>query len=163
MTQSRQSDCQVWEGFLNRGYGPHRKRWRRERGPIPRGYHLHHRCAEPRCINLDHLELLPAREHFILTFLEDRGRTIEDVYAIRRLGRAGVGAPKLMVRFNLSRRTVDAILNGEVWREETGGERVEPDRGCAWCAGSMAGKNRHAVYCCAAHRGMAHKARSGTL
>jgi hypothetical protein len=160
MTESRQSECQEWTGSPRRGgYGPHRDVYRREKGPIPKGYHVHHTCRNRACVNPEHLELLPAREHFILTFLEERGRTIQDVFDIRRMAREGISAPELAHRYGLGRRTIDGILNGEVWREETGGARVEPERVCGYCGGPIVGRNRHALYCSASHRSQAHAKR----
>lgn len=41
-------------------------------GPIPPGYHVHHSCANPRCINPEHLERSDARAN-VGEMLERRG------------------------------------------------------------------------------------------
>lgn len=60
--------CRVWVGAVSgsgTGYGyirdgarvvrAHRYWYRREKGPIPRGKVLHHRCGNTRCVNPAHL------------------------------------------------------------------------------------------------------------
>lgn len=60
--------CQIWTGSVDqKGYGSiringasvgaHRVSWIRERGPIPAGLFVLHRCDTPPCINIDHLFL----------------------------------------------------------------------------------------------------------
>ena len=50
--------CLVQAGQLNSsGYGPHRKAWEREGGPIPDGMDLDHLCRNRWCINVEHLEV----------------------------------------------------------------------------------------------------------
>ena len=62
-------DCIVWTGSVDRdGYGhtrfrgtrrrrTHRIAWELARGPIPAGKVVRHRCDNPPCINVDHLEI----------------------------------------------------------------------------------------------------------
>lgn len=61
-------DCWVWTGRArNRGYGvvsvdgrgrlAHRVAWELERGPIPEGLNVLHRCDNPPCVRPDHLFL----------------------------------------------------------------------------------------------------------
>jgi hypothetical protein len=59
--------CHVWHGALLNGYGilryqgrhqqAHRLAWTVNRGPIPAGMILCHRCNVRRCVNPDHLAL----------------------------------------------------------------------------------------------------------
>jgi hypothetical protein len=41
----------------------HRVAWEAAHGPIPDGMHVHHKCRNPGCVNVDHLELHSPREH----------------------------------------------------------------------------------------------------
>ena len=70
----RPNGCHEWTGARNvPGYGVimidrkriyvHRYLWERQRGPLPKGHHLHHLCENPPCVNVEHLELLTAAEH----------------------------------------------------------------------------------------------------
>lgn len=58
----------------------HRIVWEKANGPIPDGYHVHHRCENKACINLEHLELLEAGEHSRLHHL---GTTLVDGRYVR--------------------------------------------------------------------------------
>jgi hypothetical protein len=59
------SDCHIWHGPLQNGYGglryksrtklAHRLAWEMKHGPIPDGLVLRHRCNVRRCVNPDHL------------------------------------------------------------------------------------------------------------
>lgn len=44
----------------------HRYVYERDVGPIPPGWHLHHRCEARACINADHLQPLPPGAHALL-------------------------------------------------------------------------------------------------
>lgn len=64
--------CHRWQGPFNvDGYGrwgkylAHRRMFEDARGPIPPGYQVHHKCPVPvrDCVNVEHLEALPANEH----------------------------------------------------------------------------------------------------
>lgn len=60
------TDCWNWSGYcLRSGYGrvmvkgvrwfAHRLMWTTERGPIPDGHYVLHRCDNPPCVNPEHL------------------------------------------------------------------------------------------------------------
>src|SRR5262245_6521392 len=61
------SGCWLWLAGTYKGYGrlgvdggselAHRLMWKRERGSIPAGMHVLHKCDTPACINIDHLFL----------------------------------------------------------------------------------------------------------
>lgn len=65
--------CWVWMGYRRGNYGQvtfKDRKWRAHRlayellvGPIPEGYHIHHKCRNPVCVNPDHLEPLSEVEH----------------------------------------------------------------------------------------------------
>jgi hypothetical protein len=66
-------DCWEWQAarFPN-GYGQfrtpqegyaHRVAYELHVGPIPDGYHVHHKCENPGCVRPDHLEVLTPAEH----------------------------------------------------------------------------------------------------
>ena len=50
-------------GLNNGGYGPHRRRWINEHGPIPDGMDLDHLCRNRWCVNTAHLELVSRKEN----------------------------------------------------------------------------------------------------
>lgn len=47
----------------NGGYGPHRRRWINEFGPVPDGMDLDHLCRNRWCVNTAHLELVTRKEN----------------------------------------------------------------------------------------------------
>ena len=60
--------CHLWVGSVNHaGYGTtrrdgkfirvHRAAWEAERGSVPAGLHVLHRCDVPSCVNVEHLFL----------------------------------------------------------------------------------------------------------
>lgn len=68
------SDCQEWDGYRSAaGYGrvqvdhkewlAHRLVWTQANGPIPEGLVVRHRCDNPPCVNLEHLELGTQKEN----------------------------------------------------------------------------------------------------
>lgn len=74
--------CWLWTGSKSRGYGNitvnnqsywcHRLAYQEMVGPIPEGHHVHHSCANPLCLNPDHLIAVSEHEHY--TTLHDAGR-----------------------------------------------------------------------------------------
>lgn len=72
------SGCWLWQrGIASTGYGKfhftrangdidggaHRASYEMFVGPIPSGFHVHHRCEVPACVNPAHLEALSGGEH----------------------------------------------------------------------------------------------------
>lgn len=66
--------CWLWLGAVDRvGYPQFRFRgrlWKAHRlsflwnkGPVPDGYEVHHRCYSKRCVNPDHLQVVTSEEH----------------------------------------------------------------------------------------------------
>ena len=70
----QEGDCLVWtRARRSKGYGAiycegkvadtHRVSWEINRGPIPTGMFVCHRCDNPPCINIDHLFLGTVRDN----------------------------------------------------------------------------------------------------
>lgn len=64
----KSGDCWMWTGYKNtKGYGyigigsktqrAHRVAWELEKGPIPEGIEVCHRCDNPSCVRVSHLFL----------------------------------------------------------------------------------------------------------
>lgn len=71
-----ETPCHVWTGRIDvNGYGwtrrngideqAHRALWKATFGPLPPGHAtvLHHKCENPPCVNLDHLQPSTVHEH----------------------------------------------------------------------------------------------------
>ncbi len=71
------TECWLWTGPTNRGYGratirgrkmtAHRAVYLTMRGPIPPGRHIHldHLCRNKMCVNPDHMEIVSRRENIL--------------------------------------------------------------------------------------------------
>ena len=71
------SDCIIWlGGYLGpNGYGrvyhgssgkeeyAHRFFYSQDKGEIPKGYIIHHKCENRICVNTDHMELMTLQDH----------------------------------------------------------------------------------------------------
>lgn len=132
--------CVEWTGSKNeKGYGliwrkglspvrAHRAIWMGENGDIPDGMVLRHKCDNPSCINLEHLELgTPAQNSRDMV---SRGRSArgmrhgmaklsdEDVRQIRVLISLGVRGNWIAETFCVGAMTVSHIKNGTTWHAQ---------------------------------------------
>jgi hypothetical protein len=67
------SGCLEWTGNLNNGYARigidykeylvHRLIYEIKFGEIPQGFHVHHKCKNKKCINIEHLDCVSAAVH----------------------------------------------------------------------------------------------------
>lgn len=130
---------------------PHRKYWEAANGPIPVGHDVHHTCKNPRCVNPDHLEAIADRDHDIHHFLDEKGRTIDQVREIRRLGRVpGASARVIGQQFGVSWRTVYNYWEGKRWTDLLGEDGpVVPHALCAkpGCGAVFVAVPRNKRYC----------------
>lgn len=129
------NDRVLWNGRLNEfGYGTigkhlaHRRLWERDRGPIPRGLCLLHKCDNPQCVNLDHLFLGTQQDNIADMISKGRHRgvpgerhhraklTDNDVREIRSLLRMGFSRPDIARRFCVCRETIYRIADGSGWK-----------------------------------------------
>lgn len=131
--------CWLWTGYRepggygmlwmpkNRQTGAHRISWILHYGEIPAGVFVCHRCDTRCCVNPQHLFLCNAAENAADMVAKGRSLygernasarlTAEEVASIRRLideGSLSIGA--IAEKFNVSRATVYAIRQRQVWR-----------------------------------------------
>lgn len=125
------------------GYGKHRKQvegrrrsWQIHRvvyemahGPIPGGLVVRHRCDNPPCVRVDHLELGTKSDNSHDMYDRGRNRNAQpgsrngmavlneaDVVDIRaRYGKRGSGA-QLAREYGVSRKTISKIIHNQRWR-----------------------------------------------
>ena len=57
----------------------HRWMWQEQKGPIPDGFEVDHKCRNRRCCNTDHLQLLSITDHKVKTNKERYADRIEGV------------------------------------------------------------------------------------
>lgn len=86
----------------------HRHFYRTHVGPIPAGFHVHHRCEQPSCVNPDHLEALSPVDHGRLQarLPADAVREIRRAYAA-----GGVTQKELGDKYGCAPNTVSLIVN----------------------------------------------------
>jgi len=81
-------------GYIRTARGmAHRVAYVEQVGPIPDGYHVHHECRNPECVNVEHLRALPPSEHLSLHSAERRtevcphGHSKADAYRDPKTGK----------------------------------------------------------------------------
>lgn len=129
--------CWIWSMYKNPdGYGQitvdgrsrsaHRVSYAVNRGPIPEGWLVCHRCDNPSCVNPDHLFVGTNADN--LGDMARKGRhkpckgekhgraklTEADVIAIR--ASQGVSHSKLAAKFGISKTQITRIRGGEYWQ-----------------------------------------------
>jgi len=142
-TPEPNSGCFLWIGTLDAyGYGDfvirkitvskgvyrkerikaHRFAWELDRGPIPDGLQVLHRCDVPACVNPDHLFLgtptdnmadRDAKERQARGEIFGRGLTEADVLAIRASSETQA---KLAERYGVVFQTISDIQRRVTWR-----------------------------------------------
>jgi hypothetical protein len=95
-------------------------------GPIPDGLVVRHRCDNPPCCNIEHLELGTQAQNVADAQARDRhqrgsrnghAKLIEDdIRAMKQKRRAGALIADLAAEYKLSIASVSMICNGRIWR-----------------------------------------------
>ena len=120
------TECIIWSGSIgNDGYAraysktlrnmtsAARVIWEEVKGPVPEGYQVDHTCSNPRCVNLEHLQLLTPYEN---NSQGHRKLTKEQVREIRQ--RLGTCTKAQLAReFNVSFMTITYIEREKTWKE----------------------------------------------
>lgn len=97
------SECIEWQGSRNRnGYGSvraegrtwlaHRWAWVQVHGPIPEGLVVRHRCDNPPCVNVEHLEIGTHADN--MRDAVERGRTFRPSLVNEACGRGHAFTPE---------------------------------------------------------------------
>jgi hypothetical protein len=126
------TECVLWAGGVYRtgygrayvpgsGYGKrdgrdvlaHRMIYERERGPIPVGMQIHHRCENRLCVNVEHMEIVRVDEH-----AGGRGHgklTLDTAAQVKRLLAGGARGIDVAAQFGISAQQVCNIRKGRCW------------------------------------------------
>lgn len=111
-----------YEAGRDRGTSAHRAAWRYVHGPVPDGMDVDHLpTCDRRCVNIDHLRLLPAGEN--RRGDRRRGRphrnqilTMDDAIAIRAAVASGERQVDVAKRYGITSQQVWQIKEGRAWR-----------------------------------------------
>lgn len=122
------SGCHEWDGnHNNRGYGrlihqnravlAHRMWWTLNRGPIPKGVGVLHRCDNPPCCNIDHLFLGTQKDN--IADCAKKGRchqkiSISDAQRVRAAAQDALA--DLAKELGVTRNHLHSIRRGRCWR-----------------------------------------------
>lgn len=132
-----ETGCHVWQGgLLKSGYGCFRSRpahrwiWAYINGAIPDGLVVRHKCDNPPCVNVDHMELGTVRQN--QDDMVSRGRSLKgSKNAIAKLDEEKVREIRIAVRdkastqLDLARKygvtppCINAIIVGRSWKHVT--------------------------------------------
>lgn len=151
-----EAGCWVWQKSALDGYGlcasgrAHRAYYERAHGPIPDDHDIHHRCHTTMCVNPDHLEAAHERAHDIESFLMSKGRTFEDVKAVRADRAGGMNMRAIAAKYELPFATVQDWCSAKRWHEFVGDAPVTlPDGVCGrpGCTNPVVRKYSNKRYC----------------
>jgi len=131
------NDCWPWKGFIARnGYGyvsfhrkdmlGHRVSYIVNRGPIPEGMHVCHRCDNPACVNPNHLFLGTHQDNMDDKVRKGRqprgerngGVKLSDAQVARikvELAERTESNNKIARRYGVGRKAIDFIESGRNW------------------------------------------------
>ena len=135
------SGCLLWTGYVaSTGYGvfrmntkarrAHRVAWELERGEIPEGLCVLHKCDVPACVNVDHLFLGTQADNVADRHAKNRGAKGEshhaarlsedDVREARKAWRDGVmNYTQLAVKFGVTDAAMSYAVRGVTWKHVT--------------------------------------------
>jgi hypothetical protein len=133
----KEGDCLVWTGHLNAsGYGlvtikgrcarVPRAVWEHAKGDIPTGLLIRHKCDNPRCANIEHLELGTQKENMADCISRQRlsrgskrhnaKLTEADVTSIKRRLRNGEKCTVIASDYGVASQAISDIKHGRNWR-----------------------------------------------
>ena len=136
----RTSTCWLWTGKQDKdGYGvlsrraikrtivrAHRYSWKLERGEIPKGISVLHKCDTRNCVRPSHLFLGTQKDNVADMYRKGRGAkgemrgsaklSVEDVMLMRDLHASGYQNSYLSKMFSVAAPTVSMIVRRLVWR-----------------------------------------------
>lgn len=121
------SDCIPWDGYFVNGYGQlqvNGKKWVATRwvytqahGEIPNGLVVRHKCDNPACVNLDHLELGTQSDNILDSVKRGRHHNMklseDDVRAIRKDTRS---SRKVAADYGIDHKQVLAVRNRKAYK-----------------------------------------------
>jgi hypothetical protein len=130
--KTAQGECWPWMGARDRKqYGRIRDDnsklaaatrviWEAEKGPIPPGMNLLHRCDNPPCVNLDHLFLGSAQANTIDMHSKGRGRSKLTPELVRKIreeyAAGGIKQSDIAKRLDVKEACIQRLIAGRSWK-----------------------------------------------
>ena len=123
------SDCIEFAGSRQRsGHGQkwrdgkmhkaHRLAWSDQKGPIPEGLCVLHKCDNPPCVNIDHLFLGTQADNMADRDTKRRMRhklSELQVSEIRTLLKTGATQAQIASTYGVDQSNISLIKNGRIW------------------------------------------------
>lgn len=105
----------------------HRLEYEKHHGPIPKGMVVRHRCDNPACYNIEHLEIGTQKEN--MRDMWERGRAVNNAPKGERQHKAvlteelvhyirasPLSGDKLALELNINKSTVNRVRSRKTWR-----------------------------------------------
>ena len=107
-----------WDPEIKKCKYHHRYVWEQHNGPIPPNKVIRHKCDNPSCINIDHLEIGTIQDNNNDMLV--RGRrysklTAEDVKHIRNI-KGQITQRELAKMYNVTVSTIEKIYARKLWK-----------------------------------------------
>lgn len=126
--------CHEWGGYYTKdGYGEtrvdrrkvlvHRLEWTKHYGPIPHDKVVRHKCDNPKCFNIEHLELGTTQDNTADRVSrgrsakgEDNGNAILTIDIVNEIRESSMSQRKIAKTYGVSQSTVSKIKRNVTWR-----------------------------------------------
>jgi DNA-binding transcriptional regulator YiaG len=107
--------------------------WTIERGEIPDGLVVRHKCDEPSCINIEHLELGTTADNSTDKVQRNRQTKGEDVvisvlteHQVVEIRKSNNTIAEIAREYGVSYSTVRAVITGETWKHIAVESNIKP-------------------------------------
>lgn len=102
----------------NKHWYHHRLVWTQHNGDIPQGYIVRHKCDNPSCINIDHLELGTLKDNTLDMLQRNRqySKLTEAQVLDIRAKQGHISRKELAYEYNVSRSLIDKVMQRKMWK-----------------------------------------------
>jgi len=106
--------------YLQKNMRAPRVSWLLNKGDVPGGLHILHKCDNKLCVNPDHLFLGTNRDNSLDAakkgLIWHAKLTATDIPNIRRMRASGKTFQSIAQHYGVDRKTIEGIFNGKSWQ-----------------------------------------------